>query len=82
MFGRVDKELVPLLDGFVGQGVNDSDPFNLITPEFDPHRKFLIGGTDFDRVAADSEVSPVAGDIVSFIKHIDEPFEHRITVKF
>ena len=61
-----------------GHRIETRDGVDLVAEKFEPDRFFIGGGgIDFHHVAADAEFAAPEFDIVSAVKHIDEPAEHR-----
>ncbi len=66
-----------------GQDIDLTDPVNLISEKFDPHRQIrFVCRNDLDRVSPDPEASPLKIHFVSGILNIDQGTDHLIPILF
>ena len=72
MIGRVDGELLQVIENFTCQRVHFDDAFNFIAEELDANRRFFIGRNKFEGVAANPELGSSQVHVVALVLHVHQ----------
>lgn len=80
VLGGVDVGVGLRLGGFAGDGLDDGEAFDLVAPELDAVGELLVGGPDFDDVAAHAEAAAREFDVVALVLDVDELHEQLVAI--
>ena len=72
MRGGEDHELVDVLPGVTGQGVEAADALDLVAEELDAHGLLLVDRMQLDGVAAHPEVAPGEHGVVAVVVQVHQ----------
>src|SRR5699024_702719 len=80
--GRENAQLIDLLQGIAGHGVDVVQRINIISKELNAHGTFYIGWDNIDDIAVDAEGTAGKAHVVALILDIHQKAQQLVTLDF